>query len=78
MKTMRILIVEDAPLVAARAVTRSDFLDIALVEPPKSIASPDLEGGGLRRAVDVGCLSGLQLRNMPGNGSVVCRVRQGK
>ena len=23
-----------------------------------------------RRVVDVGCLSGLQLRNMPGNGSV--------
>jgi hypothetical protein len=26
-----------------------------------------------RRGVDVGCLSGLQLRNMPGNGSVLPR-----
>jgi hypothetical protein len=30
-----------------------------------------------RRAVDVGCLSGLQLPNMPGNGSVVAAFTKG-
>ena len=41
MKTMRILIVEDEPLVAARAATCSDFFSTSpLVEPPKIIIQP--------------------------------------